>query len=450
MCCCSIGSGTIVETVPGFDISSCTDPVSKVCPDEASPKPVRYGNGALIYDETDLSWRGLGFSWSHSRSYANLYSGGSDNGDRWLIPELSSVSLTAGPHANHANHAIVIAGANTSPWFHPASGGGWVAAFGGLTYLKDPGDGEVEHINPDGSKLKYYSATDSVHPLQRGKLKSITNRNGVEVLLDYFHIPADGRVRQIAFVDGAVSVQFIYDYLPTGDPNSGRLLSVTQMTNNVNLSRVIYHYHVTGDPGGSTGDLKDAVVQEWDLATNTWLDVRRSYYRYHTSALIGNLKLVIGSAGCRRLEAAGIDPDTASDTTLLGYSDFYFEYDSQKRVILEKVHGGSETYTYSYVVNIGSPGYGDVNTWAICTTETMPNNSRRIVYSNSGGKPLLNTLVSADEVPRTWNRYRVYNGNYQTEMLATPDAEGSISIPHSKTMELIRRIIWGWTLTRRE
>src|SRR2546428_5927643 len=41
-----------------------------------------------------------------------------------------------------------------------------------------------------------------------------------------------------------------------------------------------------------------------------------------------------------RMVAAGITPETATDTQIAGYADHYFEYDSSKRVTKEVVNGG--------------------------------------------------------------------------------------------------------------
>lgn len=45
-------------------------------PECQSEEPIAYGNSQIILSATDIAWSGLGFSWSHTRSYANILGGG--------------------------------------------------------------------------------------------------------------------------------------------------------------------------------------------------------------------------------------------------------------------------------------------------------------------------------------------------------------------------------------
>src|SRR2546428_2937542 len=87
-----------------------------------------------------------------------------------------------------------------------------------------------------------------------------------------------------------------------------------------------------------------------------------------------------------RMVAAGITPETATDTQIAGYADHYFEYDSSKRVTKEVVNGGLYSYQYSYSTSGFADGF---NNWKTKTTETLPDGNQNIVYTNYVGQVML-------------------------------------------------------------
>lgn len=76
-------------------------------------------------------------------------------------------------------------------------------------------------------------------------------------------------------------------------------------------------------------DLKTATVQTWNAGA--WQTIDNNYYRYWTfdggGGLWHGLKYVLGSTAYDRMVLAGLNPLTATDAQLAGYSDKYFEYD---------------------------------------------------------------------------------------------------------------------------
>src|SRR5205807_1045763 len=97
------------------------------------------------------------------------------------------------------------------------------------------------------------------------------------------------------------------------------------------------------------------------------------YYRYYQpgdeNGFMHGLKFRVGPEAYARMLGAGIAPETATDDQLAAYADYYFEYDGQQRVVLERVKGGAYTYAFDYSAG---PGADDYNQWAAKTVETLP------------------------------------------------------------------------------
>ena len=90
----------------------------------------------------------------------------------------------------------------------------------------------------------------------------------------------------------------------------------------------------------------------------------------------------------------------ASDFQVSQYADFYFEYDSARRVTKEIVQGGSRTFTFSYSESANADGY---NSWKTKTVETLPGGTQNIVYSNYAGQTMLHVFKDgADEWLEFW------------------------------------------------
>jgi hypothetical protein len=87
-----------------------------------------------------------------------------------------------------------------------------------------------------------------------------------------------------------------------------------------------------------------------------------------------------------RLAAAVTNPLTASDTVVAQYATKYFEYDNSRRVVCEKVYGGTETS--QFIFSAGSLSQ-NVNVWTQKTTETFTDGSYKSVYTNIDGQILL-------------------------------------------------------------
>jgi hypothetical protein len=110
------------------------------------------------------------------------------------------------------------------------------------------------------------------------------------------------------------------------------------------------------------------------------------------------------------------DPLTAPDSKVAQYADHYFEYEGDRRVSLEQVDGGSRTHQFSYVQSGNAAGY---NSWKTKTTETLPDSSQNIVYSNDAGQPMLKVFQSGEE---QWCQFFLYDNDGKVVLQANPSA----------------------------
>ena len=110
------------------------------------------------------------------------------------------------------------------------------------------------------------------------------------------------------------------------------------------------------------------------------------------------------------------DPLEASDEKIAQYADFYFEYDSERRVTKEVISGGQQTFTLSYSESANADGY---NSWKTRTVETLPDGSQRIVYSNFVGQPMLKIHKLGDGESYEFFKY---NDQAQLILRAEPSA----------------------------
>jgi hypothetical protein len=94
-----------------------------------------------------------------------------------------------------------------------------------------------------------------------------------------------------------------------------------------------------------------------------------------------------------RFEAAlspGTTPLTATDAQLASFVDRYYQYDTSggpremtaQGAGCSSCSGGQGTYTYSFATNPNTNG--DLNSWALKETTTLPDGTKRHIVSLSG------------------------------------------------------------------
>ena len=193
------------------------------------------------------------------------------------------------------------------------------------------------------------------------------------------------------------------------------------------VQRVSYLYYGADNPNGVEGDLQLAIQQLPD-GSGGWNDVAFRYYRYYTSGS-NLLKMSFGPEAYRRMINAGIvDLDSMADSVVQPYADNYFEYNSLNCVTKEVaavcdtcVGGGTTADTFSYTINPNYPDINGYNAWYVKTTQTLPDGSSIIVYSNLVGWTMLYVNVDSSNVTQSI-RYFQYDENALLVMTAESSA----------------------------
>jgi RHS repeat-associated protein len=363
-----------------------------------SSGPVRYFDGVISYSAADLASDGFGTSWSQTLSWTNApaYAGDSVNGNGVVNDQMPHLVDVGG-----GTVAAVTSG-TTARYFDLVSGTYYERFFGQATFTYDSTPGEFVLTDLGGSQYRFDDFDTSLPAGERGQLLSVTDANGDVTTVTRNTDGTAGEVQRTTGTGGsAVTESYLYDYLPTGNANAGRVASVI-LRRNVGggswstVREVDYAYYDGTDSNGNLGDLKTETIKDADgnpLGTD--------YYRYYISntsiGYTGGLKYHLSAASFDRmtgLVGPGYTPLTATDTQLAPYADNYFEYDSSHRVTLEEVQGqgcsacsgGLGEYTFSYTASSNTAAY---NSWAMKTVETLPDGNQNIVYTNAYGEIML-------------------------------------------------------------
>lgn len=412
-------------------------------PEEESDEPVRYSSGQLQFSETDLSIRAYGFSWEHTRNYANILSnnGAGINGNSWLLkkrPRLYFASVSAG--ANDAPQICAVNSASSSLWFTRMGDGTYRPRFNSRASLVYNSSAlEFTLTDAHGRRTTFFDNSLS-QGSNSGKLKAFVEPGGAAMSATY---NLAGQLTRFAFdtiETGVTGVDYAYF---VGGPGDQRISYATLLVKSLQVRRAAYLYY--GDEAnGSVGDLKSVQVEEWDSASETWLPIRRSYYRYYVSGsplgFVHGLKYILKPDAVARMVADGLDPESAVDSVLAQYADNYFEYDGQNRVSLERVEGGVSEYTFSYWINPASPDFDDVDIWNKRTIETQPDGSQNRVYTNKAGQVLLRILEDGNG--NKWYDFAQYNSRFQKVRSASSAAVASVAEPTivDLTLEVVLKV----------
>ena len=242
-------------------------------------------------------------------------------------------------------------------------------------------------------------------------------------------------------------------------PDYWASLSVTAPGAANNVTQVNYTYYDGTGTFGNLGDLCTVVNQTWDAATSSWVTTGATLYRYYQNAAGGigfkhGLKFVVQPATYQQMVADGHDPLTVSDAIVADYADFYFEYNNttDRRVSLEAVDGGGQTYNLTYT---DGPSGGDFNSWERRAVENSPDGSQRIVYTNKIGQVMLRELNDGVvDTANRWIHYYLYDGSaHETfhclpssiDMSASPvynDSYAALAVALNSSAGLVRSKIY--------
>lgn len=411
-----------------------------------SSYPVEFATGNVVIRATDIDSNGFGMLWGHSRSFSNRLATNWNfgNGTNWVISQLPSLSAA---QWQGNNYVAVVGDPNGGHWFRELAGDAYQAEFGEVDSLRLDRSAEV---------YRWYTTDGAITEFQSRSGRFLRRYGPGEQRLEVTSVLA-GTTKPVTvertYTSGGFTTkeQLFYEYTPA---SAAFLLSVTlrrKITSNIsssssssssgddwtNVTKVIYTYYGSNEPFGGGGDLKTATTYSW--VAGTWGTTGTSYYRYWTasssnsssssgsssplsgSTVVDNphlLKFVINPAAFERLknDPAVSDPLTASEAIVSQYADYYFEYDTQRRVTKERAQSGSLTFTFAFTESNFS---NDYNQWKTKTIETQPDGTQIIVFANYAGQTMLKIFKSGSD---QWCDFYKYDSSGKLSWHAHPSA----------------------------
>jgi len=405
--------------------------------------PIRYQDGEIQLSVTDIGSSGFGAAWQHRRNYSNQLSGDADVGQgyNWLVFNWPYVLV------DDDGTVTIVSSTSTSMWFAP-SGGGYVGLYGNQGALShDTTNHRWIATLTDGTRQEFHDSDQSTYP--HGAFARQVEAGGA--VTEVYSYAAGGQIEEIRR-SGTVGGQplteaFVYVYDSADRTTSVTLRRQLGSSGWEDVLRAAYEYYDGVENFGSLGDLKR--VRRQVPTDNGWSDAEITYYRYYVAGeeegFVHGLKFVVEPATYAKMIAASLDPLTASNSILATYADNYFEFDGLDRVVLERIDGGSRTFTFAYT----SSGFPDgPNSWKTKTIETQPDGTLNIAYTNYLGQGMLFLLrapgtdpnwkmlsleewdaLSLDEWSeldlvgtQEWPRYTRFNDDNQPILFAYPSA----------------------------
>ncbi|MBI3861131.1 MAG: hypothetical protein HY290_04465, partial [Planctomycetia bacterium] len=429
-------------------------------PPTISSAPVRYATGELVFLASDFQSNGFGIPWGHTRSFSSRLTTPVNlgNGWNWQIREWTYLILdNLRRGTTSITTAVLMGEAGQTVWFDKTAS------------IFVPRYGELDSLVLDlNSQAFYHTTTDgitTVYSALTGALLSKQDQAGntltvVSRAANTFNITEVQRSYTTGGTTTTESFQYTYD-----DPASAKAQLTTVLLRRKvgsgdwsSVQRANYTYYGYADPNGNPGDLQTVVTQTW--AGSAWAETGTTYYRYYArpvtvsgssssslSSLSSASSLSSSSAGALILHAMkfvllpamydqmvadGFNPLSASNAQLSLYADFYYEYDTNGRVVRETVKAGSQTFAFSSVQSAFSDGY---NNWSTKTTETLPDGNQNIVYTNYAGLTMLKVFQatatssssssgssSSGSTANQWCTYFRYNSTGKLILQANPSA----------------------------
>lgn len=400
---------------------------------------MRYSNGAILLSQTDISVPAGGF-FGMERSYGNRMSSTVYNGPagfNWWTTQLPSV-ITIAPST-----IGVVFNPNRIYWFD-WSGSVWIPRYAFLhaTLVEDTVAQTLTltRILDTGIEVTVFNSLSAT--TNPGQFVSQTNSGGVQTTIASQTGSQVNELQRSFSVSGTTTVDsLLYTYYTSGSA-SGNLQSVTyrRMVGSGSwtpIKQVSYAYYGSSDANGSLNDLQSASQQMPD-GSGGWNTVAMDYYRYWLSGsstgFAHGLKMHFGPEAYRLMFNAGINLETAADSTVLPYADHYFEYDPNTHAVTKEISsvcstcvgGGTTTDQFAYSSNprTVAPGF---NTWQTKTVQTLPDNSQIVVYTNYASLPMLYVNIDSTGA-NMWARFYRYDDNGQRIWKAYPSA---VALPSS-------------------
>lgn len=384
------------------------------CSDECSDKPIRFVNGEVQISVTDLIGAGFGAPWRHRRTYSNQLSTSADlgNGVNWVVE--SWPYLIEKPDGS----IVMVRGLYSSLWFDLVDGD-YVARYGAATTLEhDVANDRFVLTQPGGRQWTFHDFDQTTSP--QGLFASMTTPGGeVTEVSSYV---GDQRIEEIqrSWTSGGDTTTESFRYTFDAQDRCTTALLRRQVNGGSweAVRRALYEYYASTDTFGGESDLKRVRIQVPD--GGSWENTAVHYYRYYkaedSDGFAHGLKFAVGPEAYELMLADSIDPLTATNTQVAQYADFYFEYDSERRATLERVDGGSRTFTFAFTTssNADAP-----NNWAVKTSESRPDGNQRTVFTNFLGQRLVDDLADGSD---HWIEARQYGAENRLVEQTLPSA----------------------------
>ncbi|MCL2744619.1 MAG: hypothetical protein FWE67_12275, partial [Planctomycetaceae bacterium] len=385
-----LGYPTDYNITIGTPDETCNDDTCPKC--DESDAPVRYFDGKIQHTVSEITGGGF-LPWGHSRSYDNAASFDVEQhcGFRWRlnsIPHLNFYNKSSEPGSTEFVK-VVIPNGRTARF--KQQGNVFIAENNGSeTLTHRPALAAYEVRWADGTTALFNDFSD--YTAARGCLRTMSAPDGQSVSFIY---NADKTLCKMerTFTENGLSIreELLYSYVHCSD-NYTRISALVLRrsedggTTWNEIKRIEYTYYAGNEFHGSEGDLKFAVSKIKD--GGNWVEEGTHYYRYYkegeAKGFAHGLKYILEPDDFARfLEMQVID---ALDSQLAPYASNYFEYDNQRRVVLEQIDGGQPASVFAYSEGVYSD---NPNHWVSKTTETLPDNSVKIIYSSADGKTLL-------------------------------------------------------------
>jgi len=348
---------------------------------------------------------------------------------------------------NASGTVAIVSTSSTSRWFVP-SGGGYVGLYGNKGSLSHDTTNHLWIATlTDGTRQEFHDSDQNTYP--QGAFARQVEAGGA--VTEVYSYAAGGQIEEIRR-SGTVGGQplteaFVYVYDSADRTTSVTLRRQLGSSGWEDVLRAAYEYYDGLENFGSLGDLKR--IRRQVPTDSGWSDAEITYYRYYVpgeeEGFVHGLKFVVEPATYAKMVAASLDPLTVSNSILATYADNYFEFDGLDRVVLERIDGGSRTFTFAYT----SSGFADgSNSWKTKTVETQPDGTQNVAYTNFLGQGMLFLLrapgtdpnwktlsldewdaLSLDEWSeldlagtQEWPRYTRFNDDNQSILFAYPSA----------------------------
>lgn len=406
------------------------DPISQVCPrcrrhhnsslcqlpaeSQESADPIRYANGEMTMYEDDLE---LGGNMPYFvRSYSNLASQVDGLlGRAWLVNCAPFV------YANQGYRCVVL-NANSQIAF-VENAGIFTPLYTVKSTLRTAGT-DLLYTDVSGTRLLFHGLATT--PAARvGKIKRMYTPAGLR--FDYLYTAAGVLSSIVRAVSATTTDEVRLDVDGSGRINHARHVMVTN--GELTTIRWVSYLYYGGSAGefGDEGFLKAVTVKDGLGAT-----IRQFYYRYYregeANGFAGGLRVAVGPRNYARMAANYKDPmtltSTDTDALIQPYIDKAFRYDTAGRVTRQDLQtadvDGSGTYTYAYAARAGA---ATPNSWLMRTTETCPDGSVNIVYTNKAGDILVKARKASAAATQQWiDAYNYDSSTWALKWHFTPAA----------------------------